>query len=198
MRKNNGVKVVIIGIVLLCLVLGYYYHLSNKKAAENEKNNVKLTAVQEALLQNLDKNYPPTPREVIKCFGNLCQCLYEGQYTEEEFLALAAQAQKLYDAELIANSTQEQYIENLKYDINNFKEKKIVISSYSPASSTDVERFTQDGYEWAQMQCVFTLRKGTQLSKSEEIFMLRKDENGHWKIYGWGLDDEERQTDSGY
>lgn len=198
MRKNNGIKVVIIGIVLLCLVLGYYYYLSNKKAAENEKNNVKLTAVQEILLRNLDKNYPPTPREVIKCFGNFCQCLYEGQYTEEEFLALAAQVQKLYDAELIANSTQEQYIEKLKNDINDFKEKKIVISSYSPASSMDVERFTQDGYEWAQMQCIFSLRKGTQLSKTEEIFILRKDENGHWKIYGWGLEDEEEQTDSGY
>ena len=196
MKKQNAIKILIIGIVLICLVLGYYYYLSNKRS-ENDSSNVKLTAVQEALLRNLDNNYPPTPREVVKCFCEIAQCLYGEDYTEEEFVALAKQVQKLYDEELIANNTEEQYIGSLKWDIENFKEQEIVISSYTLASSTDVDHFTQDGYSWAQMRCTFNLRKGTYRQSAEEIFLLRKDTDGHWKIYGWTLEaDESQQSDS--
>ena len=187
MKKGRGIKTLIIGIILVCLVLGYYYYLSNRKTTQNSEDNVKLTAVQEVLLRNLDHNYPPTPREVVKYFGEIAQCVYGGEYTEEEFKQLSEQAQRLYDDELVVNNTGDQYVENLRWDVGNFKEQKIVISSFSPASSTDVEYFTQDGYSWAQMRCVFNLRKGTQLSTAEEIFLLRKDAGGHWKIYGWKL-----------
>ena len=56
------------------------------------------------------------------------------------------QIQRLYDKELIDNKTQDQYLEDLKWDINQMKQQKIVVSSYSPSSSTDVEYFDKDGY----------------------------------------------------
>ena len=65
-----------------------------------------------------------------------------------------------------------------------------MISSYSPASSVDVEEFQQDGFKWAKLQCSFTLRKGTQIQALTEIFLLRKDDEGHWKIYGWQPEEE--------
>ena len=189
-KKQTGVKVLIIGIVLVCLVLGYFYYLTNRKPKQDSKDSVKISAVQEILLRNLDTNYPPTPREVVKYFCEITQSLYGGSYTEEEFLELAMQARRLYDDELLASNNEKQYIENLKWDVNQFKEQEIVISSYAPASGTDVEYFTQDGYSWAQMRCTFTLRKGTQLASSNEMFLLRKDADGHWKIYGWTMDEE--------
>ncbi len=190
MKKQTGVKVVIIGIILVGLVLGYFYYLSNKKPKGDSDDGVKISEVQDVLLRNLDKNYPPTPREVVKYFCEIAQCLYGDDYTDEEFEELAMQARKLYDEELLANNTEKQYIENLKWDVNQFKEEGVVISSFAPASSVDVEYFTQDGYSWAQMRCTFTLRKGTQLASSKEIFLLRKDADGHWKIYGWTLEEE--------
>ncbi|MBD5548861.1 MAG: hypothetical protein HDQ97_16005 [Lachnospiraceae bacterium] len=189
-KKQTGIKVLIVGVVLICLVLGYFYYLSNRKPKQDSNDSVKISAVQEVLFRNLDNNYPPTPREVVKYFCEIAQCLYRDSYTEEEFLELAMQARRLYDDELLANNAEQQYIESLRWDINQFKEEEIVISSYAPASSTDVEYFTQDGYSWAQMRCTFTLRKGTQLASSEEIFLLRKDADGHWKIYGWTVDEE--------
>lgn len=189
-KKQTGIKVLIIGIVLVCLVLGYYYYLSNRKSTKDSQDNVKISAVQEILMRNLDTNYPPTPREVVKYFCEISQCLYGGSYTEEEFHDLAMQARRLYDDELLAENDEKQYLENLKWDVNQFQEEGVVISSYAPASSTDVEQFTQDGYSWAQMRCTFTLRKGTQLASSKEMFLLRKDADGHWKIYGWTLDEE--------
>ncbi|MDE6185553.1 MAG: hypothetical protein K2G39_09030, partial [Lachnospiraceae bacterium] len=77
------------------------------------------------------------------------------------------------------------------------KEEGVFISSFAPDSSVDVEQFTQDGYSWAQMRCTFTLRKGTKLASSKEIFLLRKDADGHWKIYGWTMDEDGGQNGSG-
>ena len=186
-QKQSSTKVVIIGIIMLCLVLGYYYYLSNRNADVKEETDVTVTAVQEVLMKNLGTNYPPSPREVLKYYGELVKCIHNESYTEEEFLKLAAQAQGLYDEELIANQTQEQYIQDLQWDVNRMKEQKITISSYTPSSSTDVEYFDADGYSWAKLNLTFTLRQGTGLDLVEEVFLLRKDKDGHWKIYGWKL-----------
>lgn len=191
MKKQTGIKILVIGVVLVGLVLGYFYYLSNKKPKKDANDNVKITAVQEVLLRNLDTNYPPTPREVVKYFCEIAQCLYNESYTEEEFAKLAAQVRRLYDDELLSINDGQQYLKNLKGDISRFQEDGVVISSYAPASSTDVDYFTQDGCSWAQMRCTFTLRKGTQLASSKEIFLLRKDGDGHWKVYGWTMDEEE-------
>lgn len=186
MKKKSGlVKGIIVGVILSCLVGGYYYYLTNKREDKSKEETVKATVVEEVLMRNLDNNYPPTPREVVKYFGELSQCLIGETYTDEEFEKLALQAQRLYDAELVANKTQQQYLDDLKWDINTFKEEEIVISSYSPSSSVDVEEFSRDGYKWAKLYCSFSLRKGTYIESNEEVFLLRRDEDGHWKIYGW-------------
>lgn len=185
-----GIKVLIIGIVLIVLVVGYYYYLSNKKGKNDEEENVKATAVQEVLLYNFERNYPQLPKEVVKLYGKITQCFYNEEYTEEELSQMAMQMQKLYDDELIANKTENQYMEDLKWDINLFKEKGTIISSYAVASGTDVDYFSRDGFDFARLHCRFTLRTGTQLSYTDEIFLLRKDSGGHWKIYGWTLADD--------
>lgn len=189
-RNQTGVKGLIIGIILICLVLGYYYYLSNRTTENKQEDDARMTEVQEVLLRNLDTNYPPTPREVINYYAQIAQCLYNETYTEEEFQELALKIQMLYDNELIANKTQEQYLNDLKWDIEQFEEQEIVISSYSLSSSTDVEEYKKDGYSWAKLYCTFNLRKGTYLSSTQEILLLRKDEDGHWKIYGWKLAEE--------
>ena len=104
------------------------------------------------------------------------------------------QVQKLYDAELVANQTQDQYLTSLQLELSDRKEQEIVISSYSPSSSTDVEYYSQDGYDWAKLYCSFTLRKGTQLEMTNEVFLMRKDEDGHWKIYGWKKAEDAKQN----
>ena len=141
-------------------------------------------------MRDLESNYPPTPREVVKYYAEITRCFYGEDYTDEEFKDMAMKIQKLYDDELVANKTEQQYLDDLLLEINGLKDQQVVISSYSPASSTDVEEFVQDGYSWAQMRCTFNLRQGTQFQKTEEIFLLRKDADGHWKIFGWTLAEE--------
>ena len=190
--KGSTVKVVIIGIILVCIVIGYYYYLSNKEKKDTDEVQ-KATAVQAALSYNFEKNYPPTPKEVVKLYGQITQCLHNETYTDEEFEKLALKIQNLYDEELIANKTRNQYLEDLKWDIKNVREQEIVISSYAEGTSTDVEYYSMDGYSFAKIPCTFTMRKGTFLEVTDDIFILRKDADGHWKIYGWTLDEEEEE-----
>ena len=93
--KGRSVKLVIIGIILVALVVGYYFYLSNKvKTAREEQTEV--TAVQNVLMRDLERSYPPTPKEVLRYYCEITKCFYNEEYTEEELqeLALKAQEQK--------------------------------------------------------------------------------------------------------
>lgn len=188
MKKSGIVKIVIIGIVLAALIVGYFYYLSNKSEKASEEV-VESTAVQEVLMRDLDKNYPPTPKEVVKYFNEISKCFYNEKYTEDELLDLAVKIQGVYDDELIANKTQEQYIKDLKSDIDEMKSQDRSILSYELSASTDVEEFAENGYSCARLYCNYSIRQGTQKIGSRVVFVLRKDEDEHWKIYGWDLDD---------
>ena len=65
------------------------------------------------------------------------------------------------------------------------------MTSYSVASATDVDYFDADGRNWARLSCTYTIRSGKEAGLTKEVFLLRKDDKGHWKIYGWKAVDEQ-------
>lgn len=192
MKKTGVVKIVIIVVVLAAIVLTFFFYQGHR-SRQQVQTEVVATVVQSVLMRDLKHNYPPTPKEVVKYYAEITECFYNEAYSEEELLRLAAKIQELYDAELIANKTQEQYIEDLKLDISKMKQEKYTIASYEVSASTDVEYFTQDGYSCARLYCTFNMRKEgvTGRAPSLERFLLRKDEAGHWKIMGWELVEDE-------
>jgi len=167
-----------------CVFLAYY--LVNLKIEKSKPEDyVTLTPVQEVLSRDLQRNYPQTPKEVLKYYSEITQCFYNEEYTEEELEALAMKAVEMYDSELAANKDKETYLQDLKNEILLFKEKDWHISSYATSASTDVFYFTEDGYDFARLYCTYNIRNGTVMQMLEERFLLRMDEQGHWKIYGW-------------
>lgn len=188
MKKSGGIKILIIGVILAVLVVGYYFYLSNK-TQEKREEDVESTRVQTALMRDLDKNYPPTPKEVVKYFNEITMCFYNEKYTDEELVQLAGKIQGIYDAELIANKSQEQYLEDLKNDIVEMKSNDRSVSSYQIPASTDVEFFSENGDSCARLYCTYSIRQGTEMLESRLVFILRQDENKRWKILGWDLDD---------
>lgn len=167
-----------------CVFLAYY--LINLKIEKSKPEGYEtLTVVQEVLSRDLARNYPQTPKEVIKYYSEITKCFYDEVYTEEELEALAMKAVEMYDSELAANKDKETYLQDLKKDIQEFKAKDWYISSYATSSSTDVYYFSEDGYDFARLYCSYNIRNGTVMQVLEEKFLLRMDEEGHWKIYGW-------------
>lgn len=185
--KNKGaLKGIIIGALMVLLILGYFFYLSNKKTdAGSEDIEVKVSPVQGALLRNLDTDYPPTPKEVLKLYCDYTVLFYSTDYSEAEFEALALQIRKLYDEELQNNMTLDQYLENFRYDVDNMKAQGLSVTSYSTSSAVDVEEFTKDGRDCARLYATFTLKNGKDVGLTKEVFILRRDENKHWKIMGW-------------
>lgn len=196
MSRFKGVKGTIILIVLIIMIVSYYFYLSNKTAA-NKEESTQVSVVQSLLLENLEMKYPPSPKEVVKYYCEITKAFYNETYTDEELTELAMKIRELYDDELLANNSKEQYLIDIKTDIQSFKQKKCTVSSYTTSASTDVAYFKADGYDFAKLYCMFTLRQGTEFKYTTEQFLLRKDTEGHWKIYGWELADpnEEQSTE---
>lgn len=188
MKRFTGSKGMVILIILACLIIGYYFYLSNRSTNNEETEQAEvevMTMSQKALARNLESNYPPSPREVVKYFSEITQCFYNEDNDEETLEALGVQMRKIYDDELVANQTEEEYLNLLQQDIDEYKANNRTIASYSPSSSVDVETFSQDGYEWARLYCVYNIKQDSILYPTTICFILRKDENSHYKIYGW-------------
>ena len=93
MRK--GPKSAAVLAVMVITVFALYYYLVNK--VERSGPEVETTAVQDVLLKNLEKDYPPTVREVIKYYNEIMNCYYSENPTDEELKKLADKAMELYD-----------------------------------------------------------------------------------------------------
>ena len=186
--KKNGVKIIIVGIVLAALVIGYFYYISNKVEESKKEETVESTLVQTVLLRDLDKNYPPSPKEVIKYFSEISRCFYNEKYTEDELYELAMKIEGICDDELLANQTKEQYLADLKSEIAEMKANDRAISSYEVSLSTDVEYFYEGEDYCARLYCTYNIRQKSEILQSRVVFILRQDENKHWKILGWELD----------
>lgn len=196
MKRFKGPRGAFFLFLCVVIILIGYYSVSLRGAKNKEKREQEvLTVVQNVLLRDLERSYPPTPKEVVKYFSELTQCLHNEEYSEEELIQLAEQIQKLYDNELVANKDPEQYLTDLRSEITVFKASNSAISSFTPSSSTDVFYFTEEGYECARLYCTYSIRTGTVMQKSEHVFVLRKDEGGHWKILGWDLVEDGQFTE---
>ncbi|HBA70530.1 MAG TPA: hypothetical protein DCZ40_14425 [Lachnospiraceae bacterium] len=185
---NSAVRVIVVVCVLAAMLVGFYYYISHKTRTEND-DDVAITKSQQVLMRNLETNYPPSPKEVVKYYCEITQCFYNETHTEEETEALAMQIRKLYDDELAANQTEEEYLEELKIEIISMLGNGMTVSSFGLPSSSEVSYYSEDGYDWARLYCSFNLRQETKMLNTVEQFLLRKDENGRWKIYGWQLVD---------
>lgn len=189
MKGSRTVKIVIIVVILAALVLGYYIYLGRKTGRQQTEEVVQVTAVQRVLMKDLERSYPPTPKEVLKYYCQITQCFYNEEYSDEELQALAAKIQELYDEELVANKSQDDYLNDLKTEIAQMKQDQYTIAGYEISASTDVERFVENERSCARLYCTFNLKKAgtTGTVASMEQFVLREDADGHWKILGWQL-----------
>lgn len=175
----------IIVMVLIVAVVGYYCYLVNRSNRSAQENTP--TTVENVLLRDLENNYPPTPKEVIRYYNDIVKCFYHEGCSQEELQELARKARGLYDQELLDHNEWDTYIFNLEAEIQDFKNNNRKISNISLAASTDVDEFTQDGFRFAKIRCGYNILQGRKSSSTVQVYLLRRDGDGHWKIYGWDL-----------
>ncbi len=192
-KSNNGsVKRIVILFLLAAVVVGGFamVALRNKPS---EATPEMLSPVEDVLARNLDNNYPGTPKEVLKYYSEITRCFYSESYTPEQLSQLAAKSRELLDDDLRAQQDDDQYLNDLKTSIDIFKSNDRNISSYSVSSAADISYYRYEDADWAKAMCVFTIREGTKMVATQEEFLLRKDQQGHWKIFGWRIYDDKNE-----
>ena len=188
--KFKGLRGILILLFAAMAFAGIFFRLNNKQQGGSEEEEVvAATPIEIALERNLNTNYPGTPKEVVKYFSEITQCYYNETFDDDE--QLEALARQMYDDELVSYKSYEDYMFDLKSDINFYNENGYKISSYAPSQSTDVVFFTEDGFEWARLWCAYTIKSGKYYKTINEVFVLRKDDKSHWRIYGWKEDKED-------
>ena len=188
MKKNtskNTTKVAIIFLVLIVAVVAYFAYLSNK--SREVEDEAAMTAVKLVLSRDLENNYPPTVKEVMKYYADIQKCLYSQECLDEEAEQLGMKARALYDDELLAANDVTGHLLQLKAEITSFQEDSRKITAASVASSANVDTFTEDGFEFARIHCTYTVLADGQSNLVDMVYLLRRDENRRWKIYGWDL-----------
>ena len=184
-NRFKGTKGALILIILVVLVVSYYYHLSNTTSSDKKSDEIKISAASDILMKNYSVNYPPTPKEVVKEYLQISKVLHNDELSDEEITAVGLKIQELYDDEFIANKSQEDYLKDLKSEIAAFRNNNYVITNYYTSASTEVVYGVVDGFEFAKLYASYSIRVGGKSQILQEIFLLRKDNNVRWKIYGW-------------
>lgn len=177
----------IVILVLVCLAILYYFNFEthNKKPQNTQKDEV--GEVQKLINKDLEKNYPASPREVVRMYSRIITCFYGEKYSEDEKKALSLQARILMDSELLQNNPFEQYYEDLTADIEQYKNENKNISTYILDKSSDVIYKTLQSKHYASLNCVYYVKGKSGTERTIETYTLRKDESGKWKILYWKL-----------
>lgn len=175
------VRVLVVSIICISLIVGYYYYLSAKNTASTEEK-VTLTETDKLITKDLKNDYPSTPREVIKFYNRILKCYYDGDYTDEQLEELADQARMLMDNELLENNPRDQFLQSLKADIASYAENSKTISQTSVCGSNDVEYKTIDGDECAYVTASYFVKQKNEFTRTNQQYVLRKDDDGNWKI----------------
>lgn len=185
MNRFKGTKGLIIALILVLMAVGYFYYLSNRRHKAATEADVKITAAQEILMTNYAVNYPPTPKEVVKEYLDITKVLHNEELTDEDVEAVAIKLQELFDEDLIANKSKEDYLKDLKSELVTFANNDYSIVNHYTSSSTEVEYFNMENHECASLYGTYNIRTSSGTQVLTDIFILRKDEGGRWKIYGW-------------
>lgn len=178
MKKSHIIVIIIVCVSLL--VGGYALWMNRNGNASSE--DVKLTKVQQLITKDLEKSYPATPREVVKTYNEIISCFYNEEYTEKELEALVDQTRLLMDEELAANNPKDDYLKRVKAEISEFAAAERTIMRYNLPSSNEIELRTVDGRECAYVETSYLLKEKSSLNKTFQTYVVRKDEDGNWKI----------------
>ncbi len=177
--KKTGI--VIIALVVIIGICGAFYAVNENSKKESQKE-ASLTEIQKITTKDLDANYPQTPREVVKFYNKIVDSYYKDQYTDDELDALADQALKLFDDELVQNNPKDSYKTSIVADVKNYKDQGKTIAQTDVCDSNDVKYVTDNGDSIAYVTASYFIKQDNSYSKTYQEYVLRKDSEGRWKI----------------
>lgn|GEM_PF-1354085 len=150
---------------------------------ENEES-----LVEEICNLDLENSYPKSAADVVEYFAKITKALYNEDYTDDEFMTMSSKRTALLDDELVANQTD--IDASLKSEVEEKKQAGIVIANYIVDDDDDFV-YKEVGNDYcADGNCMFSMRSDSARVIYNYEFVLRRDTDGKWKIYGWEIEEE--------
>lgn len=196
MKKQKTMWTVIVMIVLVVAVgIGFWQIIASKNSQDQDTARSKVEEVNAILKKDFSTGYPGTPREVVKMYSRINSCLYNNKLGDEDVDKLVDKMRELFDDELLASNPKDSHVEKLKEEMEQFRDAKRFISSYSIDNNSTVTKEKIKDMQYASLYASYLVQEGTDYSKTYEKFLLREDKDGKWKIVGWEVADK-GNTDS--
>ena len=185
-KTQNPVVVGIVMALLAVFIIGGFF-LVRSIGLKNLELKKSKTEVEKLMELNLDDNYPGNAREVLKIYNRILKCCYNEELTDEQIKKLAEQNQKLFDEQLLEKNPLDQYVEKLKKDIKDYKDKKTTIANIAIQDLAEAEREERGGYKFCNLLVSYIVKDTKGLKTTNEKYYLREDDKGRWKILFWEL-----------
>lgn len=179
---GTAIVLIIVAVVLVFVVKSFYGILTGEN---NKQDEGKRSEVQKLLDKNLDDSYPATEREVMKVYSRIMKAMYSGECSEETIEKLFVQMRKLYDEELLAENPYDKHYKELKSELETYDKEKKKIVNYAVADGENVEKGEYKGHEQALVDVTLSVKEDGDWQHVTQEFVLRKDDDGRWKILGW-------------
>lgn len=194
----KNAKIIIIAIACVCLICGGYFLFSKN----NETKEENLTEVEKVLVKDLKRDYPKTPREVVKFYNRIVQCYYGEKLSDKEIEDMADQMLCLLDEDLLAVNPRDQYHKSVMNDIQeyNSKNKRIVNTDVCDSNDVtyvdDVKEGTDEVDKLAYVNASYFVNTDGEFTNTYQQFVLRQNEDGQWKILAfYEVEGESKEDD---
>ena len=194
----KNAKIIIIAIACVCLICGGYFLFSQN----NEIKEENLTEVEKVLVKDLKRDYPKTPREVVKFYNRIVQCYYGEKLSDKEIEDMADQMLCLLDEDLLAVNPRDQYHKSVMNDIQeyNSKNKRIVNTDVCDSNDVtyvdDVKEGTDEVDKLAYVNASYFVNTDGEFTNTYQQFVLRQNKDGQWKILAfYEVEGESKEDD---
>ena len=185
MKESKMVKTVVLVIFICILLLGGYAYVAQRNV--KSLKNHELKGIDRLLLYDLEKEYPHSPRDVVKLYSEMLSCVYNQKLKEDDLKNMVRQMRKLYDKELAEdiNNTEQNQINALNKEMEESGKDDHKITSFKLMEASQIEYGEVDGKQAAMVDVTYTLRYGNEYPKQSQTYILVQDDEEHWKILGW-------------
>ena len=181
---NNKAKIVIrvaiVTLVCAALVVGYFIYLNKRNSSvEDDKQ---LTEAEIIATTDFEKNYPETPRAVVKWYNRIAIVIYNNDLGDVSVKEIGSQERMLFDEDLLKLNPEKDFYNHIEEEMKENEERQRSIVSSELCDSADVQYKTVNGYDCAYVYSYYFGKEGGNFTRTYQKFCLRKDKEGNWKI----------------
>lgn len=187
----NTLLTILLMSVFVAVTIYTYYYINNATKAIIPDTIREKTEAEILIEKDLEMVYPATPTEVLRLHLRITKCLYNDKLSKEKTDDLVNQARMLYDEELLEKNPVEDQIKIIGKEIEKFHEIDKELKTYIIESKEDIKYWTEEDIEYVSIVASTSFTESKEIVKVFEEFILRRDEDGKWKILGWYLSDKD-------